>query len=79
MKCFMCKGSLEDKLTNFFADMGNCIIIVKDVPSQVCTQCGEVSYSNEVAERLELIVSKIKDAMTEIAVVHYSDYSDQVA
>ena len=43
MKCFMCKGSLENKLINFIADMGTCIIIVKDVPSQVCTQCGEVS------------------------------------
>ena len=73
MKCFMCKGSLEDRLTNFIADMGTCIIIVKDVPSQVCTQCGEVSYSNEVTEQLERIVNKTKDAMTEIAVVHYSD------
>ena len=73
MKCFMCKGTLENKLTNFIADMGNCIIIVKDVPSQVCTQCGEVSYSNEVAEQLEKIVDKMKNAMTEIAVVHYSD------
>ena len=73
MKCFMCKGTLENKLTNFISDMGNCIIIVKDVPSQVCTQCGEVSYSNEVAEQLEKIVDKMKNAMTEIAVVHYSD------
>lgn len=73
MKCFMCKGSLEEKSTNFIADMGTCIIIVKDVPSQVCTQCGEVSYSNEVTEQLERIVNKMKDAMTEIAVVHYSD------
>ena len=73
MKCFMCKGTLENKLTNCIADMGNCIIIVKDVPSQVCTQCGEVSYSNEVAEQLEKIVDKMKNAMTEIAVVHYSD------
>lgn len=73
MDCFMCKGTLENKRTNFIADMETCIIIVKDVPSQVCTQCGEVSYSNEVAEHLEKIVNKMKDAMTEIAVVHYSD------
>lgn len=73
MKCFMCKGNLVKKTTNFIADMGNCIIIVKGVPSQVCEQCGEVSYSDEVAEHLEKIVSKMKDVMTEIAVVHYSD------
>ena len=64
MKCFMCKGSLEDKSTNFIADMGNCIIIVKDVPSQVCTQCGEVSYSNEVTEQLEKIVNMYQQQNT---------------
>lgn len=73
MKCFSCKGTMENKLTNFVADKGACIIIVKDVPSQVCSQCGEVSYSNEVAEQLDKIVNKVKDAMTEIAVVHYSE------
>ena len=72
MTCFMCKGKTEDKLTNFIADLGSCIIIVKGVPSQVCTQCGEVSYSNEVAEQLQKIVNATKNAMTEIAVVHYS-------
>lgn len=73
MTCFMCKGNLEDKNTNFIADLGNRIIIVKDVPSQVCTQCGEVSYSHEVAKRLEEIVNITKNAITEIAVVHYND------
>ena len=69
----MCKGNLEDKLTNYIADLGNCIIIVKDVPSQVCSQCGEVSYSNDVALQLEKIINKTKSTLTEIAVVRYSN------
>ena len=73
MSCFMCKGNLENKLTNFIADLGNCIIIVKDVPSQVCSQCGEVSYSNDVALQLEKIINETKNTLTEIAVVRYSD------
>ena len=73
MPCFMCKGNLEDKLTNFIADLGNCIIIVKYVPSQVCSQCEEVSYSNDVALQLEKIINETKNTLTEIAVVRYSD------
>lgn len=69
----MCKGTLKDKLTNYIADLGNCIIIIKGVPSQECTQCAEVSYSNEVASQLEKIVNASKSLMTEIAVVRYSD------
>ncbi len=42
MKRFLCKGQLEEQLTNFMIDVDNCFIIVKNVPSQVCSQCGEV-------------------------------------
>ena len=63
-ECIMCKGNLVDKETNFIADLDNCIIIVKGVPSQVCSQCGEVSYSHEVAIQLEKIVNKLKNSAT---------------
>jgi YgiT-type zinc finger domain-containing protein len=69
----MCKGKLEDKNTTFLIDVGNCIIIVKNVPSQVCSQCGEVSYSDCISEKLETIVDDLRKAATEIAVVNYSD------
>jgi YgiT-type zinc finger domain-containing protein len=70
----MCKGKLENKSTSFMADLENCIIIVKNVPSQVCSQCGEISYNNEVARQLEKIVNAVKSTViTEIAVVNYSE------
>lgn len=46
MNCFMCKGKLEEKNTTFMVELDNCIIIIKNVPSLVCEQCGEVLYSN---------------------------------
>jgi YgiT-type zinc finger domain-containing protein len=73
MKCFMCKGSLINKLTTFMVDIDSCIIIVKNVPSQVCSQCGEASYSNEVTKQLEKIVNSLRKSITEIAVVNYTD------
>lgn len=72
MTCFMCKGKMENKLTNFIADLGKTIIIVKDVPSQVCQQCGEVSYSDEVARQLEQIVESLQSQSMEIAITNYS-------
>lgn len=72
MNCFMCKGNLAEKATNFLADLGHCIVIVRNVPSNVCVQCGEVSYSDEVSKRLEIIVSSLQNQLTEIAVVNYS-------
>jgi YgiT-type zinc finger domain-containing protein len=69
----MCKGGLENSFSTFMADLGSCIVIVKNVPSQVCSQCGEVSYSNDVTRQLEQIISSIKKTVrTEIAVVNYA-------
>lgn len=72
MTCFICKGDMEERLTTFSVEVNNTVIIVKNVPSLVCTQCGDVSYSSQVAHRLEQIVQHMKDSLTEIAVVNYT-------
>ena len=68
----MCKGNLNDEQTTFMVDIDNCIII-KNVPSQVCGQCGEVSYSNDVTKQLEVIVNSLRSSITEITVVNYTN------
>lgn len=73
MKCFMCKGNLENKNTTFMVELDNCIIIIKNVPSQVCKQCGEVTYSDEVAKQLEKLVNTVRNSITEITVINYSE------
>jgi YgiT-type zinc finger domain-containing protein len=72
MKCFFCKGELTDSMTTHVVTLDNCVIIVKDVPCQRCAQCGETFFSDEVAERLETIVNRLRAVVTEIAVVSYS-------
>ena len=73
MNSLMCKGDLEDKKTTYMVELNNCIIIIKNVPSQVCKQCGEVSYSNEVAQQLERLVNSVRNAITEITVINYTE------
>jgi YgiT-type zinc finger domain-containing protein len=74
MTCFMCKGSVRDGVSTFTADIGGCIVVIKNVPSRVCGQCGESSYDDETARRLEQIVQNIMgSASAEIAVVSYSE------
>ena len=74
MTCFMCKGTVQEGFSTFTADMGGCIVVIKNVPSSVCIQCGETSYSDEVAKKIEQIVQNITgSAIAEIAVVYYSE------
>ena len=74
MTCFMCKGTVREGYSTFTSDVGGCIVVIKNVPSRVCDQCGEVSYCSEVAQQLEQIVKNITaTASAEIAVVSYSE------
>jgi YgiT-type zinc finger domain-containing protein len=74
MVCFVCKGNTIKKKTNFMVDLGSSIIIVKNVPSLVCDQCGEVSYEDDVAYNLERIVDKLRGAEAEITVASYDSH-----
>ena len=73
MNCFYCKGRTVETTTKFIVDLGNCVVIVKNVPARVCQQCGEASFSDDVAKRLEKIVDAVKKGiMSEVAIVEYS-------
>ncbi len=73
MKCLSCKGELHDEYTNFIADLGECIIVVRNVPTQVCAQCGEKSYSYSVSVRIQEIVNQVRSLVAGIAEVNYSE------
>ena len=73
MTCFFCKGNMEKSATTHFVNLKSCMVIIKNVPCYECEQCGETVYNNEVALQLEKIVKTTATAITEIAVVNYSD------
>lgn len=69
--CFFCKGEMKNAVTTFMSDLGSCIVIIRNVPCLKCSQCGEEIFSDEVAKKLERIVNKLKESVTEIAVTDY--------
>ncbi len=72
MNCFFCKGSTYEAVTKFIVDLGDCVAIVKNVPARICRQCGEESYSDEVAQQLEKIVASVRNSsMREVAIIEY--------
>ena len=72
MKCYFCKGLLEDGKTNFMTEMDNSFIIVKNVPARVCSQCGEAVFSMEVSLELEKLINSLSALFgTEVAIVTF--------
>lgn len=73
MNCFYCKGTMEQSTTTHVTDFGNCIIVIRNVPCLKCTQCGEISYTGAIVQKIETIIDKVRDSMTEVVIINYSD------
>jgi YgiT-type zinc finger domain-containing protein len=68
--CPICHGGHKQPgHTNFTVDLGFGVVVVRDVPAQVCDLCGTDWLEDNVAEKLELIVeqARSKHRMVEVA------------
>lgn len=63
MNCVICKtGQMLEGKTTVTLQRGETTVVIKDVPAQVCDNCGEYYLSEEMTERVlgvaEAAVSK---------------------
>jgi YgiT-type zinc finger domain-containing protein len=72
MKCVICKhGQTEKGLVNVTLERDNCIIILKQVPADICQNCGEYYLSESVTDQ---VLKKAEDAINqgaELEVLRY--------
>ena len=62
MKCVLCKsGETEPGKTTQTLQRGNSLVVVKDVPANICSQCGEEYLDEAIARQLlELAEETVK-------------------
>jgi len=73
MTCFFCKGDTEPKFKTHAVTLEKCVIIVKNVPAVICGQCGEVYFTDDVMQKLEIIIDRLESIIKEVAIVDYAD------
>ena len=73
MKCGICKAEMEDKAVTYTEDLDQGIVVIRHVPAQVCTECGNTWYSGTIAAQLEKMVDRFASpAGTEVSVISYT-------
>ena len=50
-----------------------CYIIIKNVPCQKCSQCGEEFINGSTMQKIESIISKLKSMLPEITVIDFQN------
>lgn len=73
MKCVMCKGGeLAPGETTVKVQRGETLVIIKDVPADVCRDCGEAYLDSNVALKIEKQVEEAVARHTEIEILRYA-------
>lgn len=72
MQCMKCGAKAEKGYTTSVTDLGNCLLIIRNIPCYECKECNEVIYTGEVVKRLEQTAEQAKQFTQEISIVNYS-------
>jgi len=60
-RCFFCKGRIVEQKVSVDFRWGAELVVIEDVPAEVCQQCGEKYISPEVYKEMEnLAKTKVK-------------------
>ncbi len=72
MKCQICEGEYEERLIARAYRRDGKVIVVDDVPAEVCGQCGDTLLKPGVVEDIQEALAKAEDAKEFAPVVHLS-------
>ena len=56
--CSCCYGKLTQGITDFMVNMGNEIVVIKNVPALICDSCGEKYFSADVSRRIDIVMDQ---------------------
>ena len=71
-RCEYCKGPIREKKTDLSRRVKDKYVLIENVPTGVCTECGTRYYSANVLKTIEETVSGRRKATREVRVPVYS-------
>lgn len=70
-RCPLCGGELHDSTTIVPFFINDKVIVVKDVPAEVCEECSEAYMKSSVTGRIEDLLDKIEALDSDMSIIHY--------
>ena len=72
MLCIRCGATVEKGYTTDVTELGDGVVIIRNVPCYKCQECNEVIYTADVVQKLERIVEMAKKVMQEVSIIDYT-------
>ena len=73
MTCIACKkGSTQPGTTTVSIDKGATIVVIRDVPAEICSTCGEEYIDAHIMKDVEKLVASAQKAGLNIAIQQFN-------
>jgi YgiT-type zinc finger domain-containing protein len=69
-RCPLCGGHLVEGNATIPFVFAETVVLVKQVPAQICRSCHEPFTTSQVTEQLTALVRRVKD-LTEVSIISY--------
>lgn len=70
-RCYFCGGKVEPGLATLPFVFGSQVVIVKQVPAEVCVQCGESLIASEAAATVDGLLKQARRSGFELSLLTY--------
>jgi YgiT-type zinc finger domain-containing protein len=70
-RCYFCGGKLRSGVTTIPFVAGAIVVVIKQVPAEICDQCGEPILTSEVAGIIDGVLKRAQTPGLEVSVVNY--------
>lgn len=72
-KCPLCGGDKKAGQTIYSVDLGFGVVVIRNVPATICSQCNEEWIDAVTAKKLEKMVSMARKNKLQIEMVAFSE------
>jgi YgiT-type zinc finger domain-containing protein len=73
MTCVICKtGRTQPGVTTVTLQRGNSVIVIKEVPAQICEDCGEYYLAEPEAQKVYALAEGAAQRNAELEILHYA-------
>jgi len=71
--CPLCGGRMRPGLANVPFTFADAVVVVKNVPAEICTSCHEPYMESRVAEAVTALVRRVRACGAEVSVVTFPE------
>jgi len=70
-RCPLCGGEMKDGMTTIPFMLGERVTVIKNVPAEICSDCGEAYMKSSVVDRIESLLDRVEALHSEMSVLQF--------